>query len=291
MPLDDNNNIYNGEPLGTPEQEATKRARQRALQASLPKFKLEDGQEFYIPREKVIELNGAYFQMLDDMQAGFNIAPQDLRSYMESVVFFSYVGEITQLQRAGEIEGARKAMIHMLKKMQLTPANERPHIFARKRPNAAMRLCLREAGIETEVKKSEYRETINRQEEFLLDETERAEQLLYELMEGIVPRRKRKRFVRKNGEYLMGLLSEYIRKPDIPPAPEPAPTVVDVHEPDELEAEEEDLNVLYELEDEEEPGDESADLCDDVAEPEDELDELDELEDEEFEDDDKGDNP
>lgn len=156
--------LYNGEPAGTPQQEAAKLAMQRERRANLPKFKLAPGERFYIPREKLIETQKAYYQILDDQRKGTVNASEDMRSYMESVLFEAYCGEIEKLQEEYSIDGLHKDYIHAIKKDMMTPCLERKGFFRRKKPNYALKLCQKEAALESEVDNSTYRETIARQE-------------------------------------------------------------------------------------------------------------------------------
>ena len=166
-----NTSIYNGEFInGSPEQEEAKRAARRERRANLPKFRLAEGERFYIPREKVIEAQRAYFLMLDEMKKGTVNADEEMRSFMESVLFESYKGEIYKLQEDYSIEGIHNDYVHAIKKGMTTPAMERSGLFRRRKPNYALRLCQKEAELEREMENAKHREDIARQEIFLYGE-------------------------------------------------------------------------------------------------------------------------
>lgn len=81
----------------------------------LPKFVLGRHEGFNISRKEITELNDSYHQMLQDLDADDKAIPQELRSYMESVIFVSYVSEIEKRQRENyldcEVERERIAML------------------------------------------------------------------------------------------------------------------------------------------------------------------------------------
>ncbi len=166
-----NTSIYNGEFIsGSPEQEEAKRAAQRERRAILPKFELAEGERFYIPREKIVETQRAYFLMFDEMKHGTVNVDEEIRSFMESVIFEAYKGEIYKLQDDYSIEGIHKDCVHALKKGMTTPGFERKGLLRRKKPNYALRLCQKEAELETERENATHREDIARQEIFLYGE-------------------------------------------------------------------------------------------------------------------------
>lgn len=222
------NDIYSGETQEVQEvhaQNPAELAAQFMRRQNLPKFKLGENEDFYIPREKLADINRTYFQMLDDMQEGFSITPEALRSYMESVVFASYRGTIEEIQRKGEIDGIHKKEVYNAKLTQMTPAYVRRWYQFKSRPNLAMSLCLKEAELEAEIENSIYREQIAKQELILYGEPDtndeqseenyvqkNVQELFDTFIDTLVPKRKRKRFIKKNGEYLNGLLEEFIRR-------------------------------------------------------------------------------
>ncbi len=80
-------------------------AEQTAMQKrrdKLPKFTLGRHERLYIPREEIEKLNDVYHQMLDDMKE--SPAKEDLRSYMESLIFASYVRDVEKKQREHYLE-------------------------------------------------------------------------------------------------------------------------------------------------------------------------------------------
>ncbi len=159
--------IYNGEPAGTPQQEAAKLAMQRERRANLPKFKLAEGERLYIPRDKLIETNRAYFKMFDEMKAGTVNAAEEAKSFMESVLFEAYRGEINKLQEDYSVSEIHNDCVHEIKKELMAPGYVRKGIFRRRKPNYALRLCQKEAELESEVGNAVYRENIAKQEVFL----------------------------------------------------------------------------------------------------------------------------
>ncbi len=91
----------------------------RKKRDKLPKFMLGRNEGFYISRDELTALNDSYNQMLSDMEE--SPAKEELRSYMESVIFTSYVSEIKKLQRENclecEVERTRLEMLNSV----LTP--------------------------------------------------------------------------------------------------------------------------------------------------------------------------
>lgn len=166
-----NTSIYNGEPInGSPEQEEAKRAARRERLANLPKFRLAKGERFYIPRDKLKETHRAYFAMFDEMKKGTVNVEEETRSLMGSVIFEAYKGEIYKLQEDYSIEGIHNDYVHAIKKSMTTPGRERKGLFRRRKPNYALRLCQKEAELETERENATHREDIARQEIFLYSE-------------------------------------------------------------------------------------------------------------------------
>ncbi|MBD5585518.1 MAG: hypothetical protein HDQ88_10580, partial [Clostridia bacterium] len=132
--------MYNGEPVKTPEQEALKRELQRLRRAQLPKFELGEDEEFYLSREEVQTINNTYFTMLDEYKSSLLIMPEEMRSYVESVIFASYKSDIKNKQRDKSIAGERKIKVYELKRELMTPAHYKKHRFSRKLiPNYPMR--------------------------------------------------------------------------------------------------------------------------------------------------------
>ena len=70
----------------------------RKKRDKLPKFVLGKNEGFYISRKELTALNDSYHQILSDMEDSDRL-PEDMRSYMESVIFTSYISEINKLQR------------------------------------------------------------------------------------------------------------------------------------------------------------------------------------------------
>ncbi|MDE6441905.1 MAG: hypothetical protein K2L12_04015 [Clostridia bacterium] len=222
------NDIYSGEPQELQEvheHNPAELAAQFMRRQNLPKFELGENEDFYITRERLAEINRIYFQMLDDMREGFSVTPQEMRSYMESVVCVSYMSEIEKMQRRGKIDGIHKREVFNLKSSQMNPALVRRWYQITSRPNYAMSLCLKEAQLEAEIANSIYREKIAKHELFLYgspeDNDEQSEEeyikastqeLFDAFVSRLVPKRKRKRFIKKNGEYLSGMLEEFIRQ-------------------------------------------------------------------------------
>lgn len=104
---------------------------------SLPKFTLGKYEGFNISREDITKINDSYRRILDDMEAGGYI-PEELRSYMESVIFVSYVNEIEKKQRENyldcEVERERQERLNSA----LTPRRWRSlFTFFRLRRNQA----------------------------------------------------------------------------------------------------------------------------------------------------------
>lgn len=91
----------------------------RPRKKDLPKFKLGKGDDFYITLPQLSALNERYYKLLSDMQdAESVINPPELRSFMESVVYESYIAEISRMQRNnkldGDIERERVESLNML---------------------------------------------------------------------------------------------------------------------------------------------------------------------------------
>lgn len=216
----ENLSIYGGVPLQTPEQEAAREARQREWRSRLPKFRLAEGEEFDIPREKLLELTGTYLDQLNNFQSGFMHASEEMRSFMESLFFEAFKSEVYALQRDGAIEGTHKREIYQQTKQLLNPGWIKRWRFSRKvKPNYAMKLCMREAQLEVENKLSEYREDIAKQEKILYGEPEaeqmpvKVEDVFNEIVDSLISPRKRDKFVQRNGAYLMGILAALVQRP------------------------------------------------------------------------------
>ncbi len=71
---------------------------------SLPKLELKDGEALCLSREEISEIHDSYFSILSDMKEGESIMPEEMRSYMESVVFSSYKSEIARRQNKNYLE-------------------------------------------------------------------------------------------------------------------------------------------------------------------------------------------
>ena len=274
--MNDTISIYSGDPANeSPEQQIAKAKQQRAIQARLPKFELAEGERFYVPREKIVELNQIYFEMLDDMSAGFKLANQNMRSFMESVVFESYKNEIESLQCEHSIEGKHKDEVYLYTKFYLQPEDEKRWIFGKKKPNYVKQLLLRMANIEAQRRLGKYRSDIAEQEEFIYgapEEPEELKELFNLIVDEISPLRK-KRFIKKHGENLMNLIEMLMQRPQEEPKPKEVqpplkeePTELESsdaepEQPNEPEPEPEDgseLDELYELEEQDEPEAETA---------------------------------
>ncbi len=211
--------IYDGEPINdNPEQAAAERREQRARQAKLPKFIIAENEELYIPREQIAELNKEYFNMLNDMRNGLAITNEELRSYMESVVFESYKNSIYQLREKNRQEIERRNLIRDLKESNLHPTYEKKRLFSRKlKPNYSMQLCLKEAEIESQIELSKYLDDIERQAEFVYGDQPEidlfAENRLNDLIEVLIgeflPFFERRKYLKRYGNSLKVLLTEY----------------------------------------------------------------------------------
>lgn len=70
----------------------------------LPKLELKDGEALCLSREEISEIHDSYFSILSDMKEGESITPEEMRSYMESVVFSSYKSEIARRQNKNYLE-------------------------------------------------------------------------------------------------------------------------------------------------------------------------------------------
>ena len=193
--------IYSGDPANeSPERQIAKERQQRAIQAKLPKFELEPNESFCIPREKIVELHDIYLEMLDNMAGGFKLASQDMRSYMESVVFESYKSELEALQRDGAIEARNKNLIYTYKSDFLQAKDEKRR-FRKAKPNYVKRLIMKAAEIEADMNLAKYRAEILVQEEFLYGEPEGLNDIFELIVDEISPIRKR-HFIKKHGEQL-----------------------------------------------------------------------------------------
>ncbi len=205
--------IYNGEPAGTPEQEAAKRAIQREKRAKLPKFELGEDEQFYISREKVAETIQAYSQLSDDARAGCSGASEELRSLMESVITVSYENEVKKQQTEGAENAITENLIHRLTQQYLEPGYEKRHFFSRRKPNRALRQCMRAARAAANLIFAATDAKIAEQERFVYGIPEAPEEveelyqtLIYELAWG---KRKARKFEVKHGKRLMALLTDY----------------------------------------------------------------------------------
>ncbi len=124
-----------------PTNETEEQINRRKARDKLPKFILGRHENFNIGRREITELNDSYHQMLQDMEAG-GVIFEELRSYMESVIFVSYVSEIEKRQRENyldcEVERERVEMLNSI----LTPRRWRNifTLFRRKRNQAAILL-------------------------------------------------------------------------------------------------------------------------------------------------------
>ena len=214
MPHDEINiaAIYNGEPAGTPEQEAAKRAVQREQRANLPKFKLQDGEKFYITREKVTETIQAYSSLIDTVKSGFAGAPEELRSLMESVVTVSYKSEVEKQQEQGADAAVNSEIIKQLKQQYLAADYDKRWIFGRKKPNRALQQCMRQARAEANLEFASRDAEIAEKERFVYgipEAPEEVEELYQNLIYEFVPQRKYKKFEAKYGKQLMARLTDY----------------------------------------------------------------------------------
>lgn len=209
-----NTSIYNGTPVGSPEQEAEKRAERLARQAMLPKLKLDKGEEFCIDRETIKNLNKDYFTMLNDMHRGFNIAPEELRSYMNSVVVESYKSDIAKLQREGLEKAKTQETIQKYKSRALEPGYEKDHWWQRRsHPNEALEQLIKLGNIEAAIEFAARAAEIERQKEFIEDNEPSAEEnFFYLIADEFIPARKRKRFINKQYERLMRFITEYAQE-------------------------------------------------------------------------------
>lgn len=206
-----NTSIYNGVPIGSPEQEARKKAEQRARRANLPKFELKEGKELYISRDAIRKLNIEYFKILDELKRGLNsMSFEDLESYMRSVLLASYQSEIAQLQRDAYEKAIPLQIIRKNKNIELKADYVKDHWWQRKaHPNDAMKQLLELARIEASMELAAQAAEIERQKEFLTGEPDLATEYFYIMLDGFVPFRKRKRFIKKHYERITRFLSEY----------------------------------------------------------------------------------
>lgn len=207
-----NTSIYNGVPIASPEQQARKKAEQRARQACLPKFELKEGKELYISRDAIRKLNIEYFKILDELKRGLNsMSFEDLESYMRSVLLASYQSEIAQLQRDAYEKAIPLQIIRKNKNIELKADYVKDHWWQRKaHPNDAMKQLLEIARIEASMELAARDDEIERQKEFLTgDEPDMATEYFYIMLDGFVPFRKRKRFIKQHYERITRFLSEY----------------------------------------------------------------------------------
>ena len=207
-----NTSIYNGVPIGSPEQEARKKAEQRARRANLPKFELKEGKELYISRDTIRKLNIEYFKILDELKRGLNsMSFEDLESYMRSVLLASYQSEIAQLQRDAYEKAIPLQIIRKNKNIELKADYVKDHWWQRKaHPNDAMQQLLDLASIEAAMEFAARAAEIERQREFIDGaEPDAVTEFFYLLAEEFIPARKRKRFIDKQYERVSRLLTEY----------------------------------------------------------------------------------
>lgn len=270
--------IYSGDPGNdSPERQAEKEAVRIAMQARLPKFRLEEGEEFLITESELVDIHDEYFQMLDSMKAGFSITGQEMRSYMESVVFASYRSRIEKLQRDRERQNVHRRNVDIITGQLVAPGYKR-RLFRRKRPNYPMQLCLREADIEAQNELAQYVDDIARQEEFVYDKCGSVLDIFRAMIDNL-PKRQRRRYMKNNKELYKQLETEIISR-TVPPqhtAPvceekeKPADeitgavvnnTVSDVDESGDYE--EAELDELYELE---APAESEEQSAPEIAEP------------------------
>ncbi|MDE7440054.1 MAG: hypothetical protein K2N23_06070 [Clostridia bacterium] len=86
-------------PMTDDEQRAMLKKRDK-----LPKFTLGKHEDFYISNDTLTKLTDSYNQMLSDMQESTAGAKSELRAYMESVIYTSYVCQIAKKQRENRLE-------------------------------------------------------------------------------------------------------------------------------------------------------------------------------------------
>ena len=207
-----NTSIYNGVPIASPEQQARKKAEQRARQACLPKFELKEGKELYISRDAIRNLNIEYFKILDELKRGLNsMSFEDLESYMRSVLLASYQSEIAQLQRDAYEKAIPLQIIRKNKNIELKADYVKDHWWQRKaHPNDAMKQLLELARIEASMELAARAAEIERQKEFFTgDEPDMATEYFYIMLDGFVPSRKPKRVIKQHYERITRFLSEY----------------------------------------------------------------------------------
>ena len=269
-----NTSIYYGTE-NDPEREKRKQAEQRALRAKLPKFTLAEGEVFYVDRNTIKTLHKEYFEMLNEMRSGFTIAPEEMQSYMQSVVSESYKSEILELQRKGKQKAIPLKEIESLTNEIITPDYEKKWWQRRWRPNKSMKQCQKLAELAAVMELSAQAEEIARQEEFVYGESkppQEIEELYGQIIYEFIPPWRQRGFVKKHGERLMEILTEYTQqvlylanlreskngKAPEPGAATPAPSeeaqpeqAAESEEPDEpAEDVEDDLSALYALADE-----------------------------------------
>lgn len=216
-----NTSIYKGEYLSdNSDDDAVNAAKQETLQARLPKFRLEEGETLNISEEEIKDLDSFYFEMLDDMKSGFNVANAEMRSYMESVVFAAYKSKIETRQKYGRIDSHRKSFVYDLKEQMVEPDYERRsfiEFILRKprKPNLAMQLCIEEANVEAEIELSKIRADIEKQKEFIEDKKMKEKkkmnrlEMIIDLIKESAPRFGRKRFEARTEKLFDMLRAEF----------------------------------------------------------------------------------
>lgn len=212
-----NANLYNGDTMTV--NPAKEEAIERARRAKLPKLELPEGERLYIPRDKLVELYSAYFDIFNNMREGFRYAPEEAVSFGESVMFESLRSETYTMQETYRDAGEHARLVTQFKSINLEPKKVRPWFFGhlgRKRPNYPLRLIMQQAELAAETENSVYREKIANQREFLYPEEEqtaediKASEFFNQFVTELVPARKQKRFIKKNGEYLNTLIYDFI---------------------------------------------------------------------------------
>lgn len=210
-----NASIYKGEYLSdNSDDDAINAAKQEALQARLPKFRLEEGETLNISEEEIKGLDSFYFEMLDEMKSGFNVANAEMRSYMESVVFAAYKSKIETRQKYGRIDSHRKSFVYDLKEQIVEPDYERRsfiEFILRKprKPNLAMQLCIEEANVEAEIELSKIRADIEKQKEFIEEKKMNRLEMIIDLIKESAPKIGRKRFEARTEKLFDMLRAEF----------------------------------------------------------------------------------
>lgn len=106
--------------------------------AKLPKFVVPKKERLYLSYDEVTELNNKFYDLVGNLKEGGANAPAELRSVMESVIYESYLEEITQRRAKNrlecEIESERIESLNAI----LTPRTRRKWIFWKKRNEAKM---------------------------------------------------------------------------------------------------------------------------------------------------------